>query len=339
MKRNASIDVLKFVFAVFIAIGHFSREIISSGLIVNLFFVLSGFFLVSSFDSGKYDNSWKYTFSRVKRIYPYYLVAFVFLFAWNNLKSSVYLYEIPKAFLKSLPEIFLLQNIGVFPGGINYPLWQLSTLIVGSHIMFSLLKWNKQMTTNVICPIIAIGVYTYFSNAYDAGAPDYWGVECQFMYIPLIRAVGNIAIGVFVNYPIKKCVKYLEDRANRSLSLIISGLGIFSILVFWLNRESDASIIPFLFMLISMLYSRSIYAKVFKSNRFGCLDKLSLAFYLNHALIIYVYNELSTLFPRIFVQNSEVCYILLLMVYSILMLKLVDYIITILKKIMFFLQC
>lgn len=89
-------------------------------------------------------------------------------------------------------------------------------------------------------------------------------------------------------------------------------------------------------MLISMLYSRSIYAKVFKSKGFSYLDKLSLAFYLNHALIIQLYNELSTLFPRIFVQNSEVRYILLLMIYSILMLKLVDYIITILKKLMRF---
>ena len=44
MKRNYSVDCLKLVFSIMIAIGHFTGVdgIISGGKIVNLFFVMSG---------------------------------------------------------------------------------------------------------------------------------------------------------------------------------------------------------------------------------------------------------------------------------------------------------
>ena len=177
MKRNYSVDFVKFLFAVMIAIGHFTGVdgIISGGKIVNLFFVMSGYFLVNSFNSGKYENSWQFTFQRIKRIYPYYIFAFIIIFLGIYLSEGLGIFQLIDKLFKSLPEIFMLQNIGVFPGGINYPLWQLCTLIVVSHIMFSLLKWEKNLTLNVLCPLMAIGVYTYFANAYDMAAPKDWG--------------------------------------------------------------------------------------------------------------------------------------------------------------------
>ena len=33
-----------------------------------------------------------------------------------------------------IPEIFLVQNVGFFGGGINYPLWQMCALIVSSFL-------------------------------------------------------------------------------------------------------------------------------------------------------------------------------------------------------------
>lgn len=44
MERNYSIDFLKILFALSIACGHFKGSVLSSGLIVELFFILSGFF-------------------------------------------------------------------------------------------------------------------------------------------------------------------------------------------------------------------------------------------------------------------------------------------------------
>lgn len=322
MKRNYSIDILKLFFSISVALGHFSEPIISGGLVVNLFFIMSGYFLVNSFESGKYKTAWNYSFQRVKRIYPYYLFAWVVLIAFNNLCEGFNIIRLAKVFLRSLPEIFMLQNIGIFPGGINYPLWQLCCLIVVSHMMFSLMKWDKQVTLNVLCPLLAIGTYTYLANAFGTGAPDYWGVESRFIYVPLVRAAGSLAIGMFANYPIKRCLKYLENSSNKEWSIVISVTGIVMIAVFWVNQDSFASIIPFLILMLCMLYSKSIFSQIFKSTFYSRFDKLSLAFYLNHAFIIKLYEQLSVKFQ--FGKNN-LLYLAMLLIYSILMVFVVDF--------------
>lgn len=176
MERNYSIDCLKILLAISIACGHFKGSVLSSDLIVELFFILSGFFLVHSFYSGKYHgDALSYTGSRLKRIYPYYLLAFLILFI--SFKSADLLHPIRflSDFANAVPEVLLVQSIGVFSGGINYPLWQLSTLIVASHILFALMTKDDQITLNVICPLTAICSFTYFSNAFGTHTVEYWG--------------------------------------------------------------------------------------------------------------------------------------------------------------------
>ena len=61
MKRNYCIDFIKIVLAIFIALGHFGVQIVSSGMVVICFFIISGYFLVRSYESGKYhEDSLKY---------------------------------------------------------------------------------------------------------------------------------------------------------------------------------------------------------------------------------------------------------------------------------------
>jgi len=183
MERNYSIDFLKILFALSIACGHFKGSVLSSDLIVELFFILSGFFLVNSFYSGKYHgDALSYTASRLKRIYPYYLLAFLILFI--SFKSADLLHPIRflSDFANAVPEVLLVQSIGVFSGSINYPLWQLSTLIVASHILFALMTKDDQITLNVICPLTAICSFTYFSNAFGTHTVGVlgWGRQLPF---------------------------------------------------------------------------------------------------------------------------------------------------------------
>ena len=71
MKRNYALDLLKFYFAITIAVSHApfaaSFPAIASDKIVMLFFILSGYFLVSSFLSGKYESPGQYTARRLSR--------------------------------------------------------------------------------------------------------------------------------------------------------------------------------------------------------------------------------------------------------------------------------
>lgn len=331
MKRNLSIELVKFFFAISIALGHFSSSILSGSLVVMLFFALSGYFLVSSFDSGKYSGAWQFSFSRIRRIYPYYIFAFLVSFLLANtefLLNPIRFFE--RLFLR-LPEILLLQNVGIVDGGINYPLWQLCTLIVASHIFFSLLEWNRSCTLNVICPVLALCVFTYLSNVYNSGTPNEFGVIYHFIYVPLLRAAAGLSVGMFVHHPIKSILAHLERSSSTRLPTLVFMASLVAISAFIANRESYVAIIPFFMLITCMLYSKGIYARLFQLPILARLDKLSLAVYLNHALIIRVINKLSHVPSLAFIRSNAV-YLPMLLVYSVIMLCVVDFLTARIKR-------
>lgn len=330
MKRNQSIELMKFYFAISVALGHYSTALFGS-MAVMLFFAMSGYFLVCSFDSGKYADAWQYTMARVKRIYPYYITAFLLLFCMGNLK----LLATPKAFLdrvvELLPEVFLLQNVGVFDGGINYPMWQLCSLIVVSHMLFSLLIHNRQLTLNVICPVLALTMCTYYANAFGGPEPEYWYVKGGIFSMTLFRAAGGVAVGMLVHDPMKACLKKLENSASPRTPLLVSLGSVLLLVVVWVSKGSFIVLVPFFALLVCMLYSKGVFARVFCFPFLARLDKLSLGLYLNHAAVIKGIRRIRTL-PKLSFLGSDIAFVVILIVYSMIMLAVVDFIISRCRK-------
>jgi len=328
MKRNYSIDLLKFYFAITIAIGHApfgaSFPVISSGKVVMLFFVLSGYFLVGSFLSGKYSSAGQYSVRRISRIYPYYLFSFIAQFVYLQALSGNGLRNAVLSFFRSLPELLFLSGTGLFDVPLNYPVWHICCLIVASHIFFGLLIWNRQLTLDVICPVLALLSFTYLTM----DDVDMMGRLGNFLYVPMMRAAGGIALGMFLYPPIQKILKTLESSTLPELPLLVSVSAILLALVLWTNRMTFALIFPFIGILICFLYPKSIYARLSCHPRLmpllSRLDKLSLVIYMNHALIVRIFEQ----FPKVYTDISFIPPDFLLMVavflYCIASIWLVD---------------
>ena len=320
-KRNYSIDLLKLYFALLIAVGHtpFPSTLpkIASGYIVVLFFILSGYYLVCSFDSGKYADPWQYTLGRVKRIWPYYAVAFVIMYLYMNITPETGLRSLVLEFFRSLPELFMLQSTGIFDGGINYPLWQLCTLVIASHIFFSLLHWNRQVTLNTICPVTALLTYTYYIQVTEETA-------LPFVYLPLARAAGALAMGMFLHRPIRMVVRKLESSRARCMPGVVSAASIFCLLLLWTNRMEYDLVIPFTAFLVCVLYSGSFWSRWFTHPVLGCLDKLSLGIYLNHALIVRIIEKHPGVTAAVSFLPEDVTFLAIVVVYTLVMMKAVD---------------
>ena len=318
-QRNYSIDLLKFYFALLVAVSHTpypsTLPYIAGGYIVLLFFILSGYFLVCSFDSGKYAEPWSFTMARVKRIWPYYAAAFVLMYLYMNRAAG--LRSLVMEFCRSLPELFMLHNTGIFDGGINYPLWQLCSLIVVSHIFFALLQWDRKLTLDALCPVIALMCYTYYIRVTEEEA-------LPFVYVPLLRAAGGVAMGMFLHRPIRMMVRKLEDSTCTFLPALVSGASIFLLLLLWTNRLSYAMVIPYTGLLVCMLYSKGIWARWFRHPALGKLDRLSLGIYLNHALIVRIIEERPAIVEAVPVLPHDITYLLLVTGYTALMMKAVD---------------
>lgn len=331
MKRNSCIELIKFVFAICVALGNFSVEIVPSSIVIMLFFILSGYFLIASFDSGKYCDPWRYSLGRIKRVYPYYFAAFVMIMLYVGIGIGLNVFGLASSFLLSMPELLLVQNVGIFPGGMNYPLWQMSTLIVASHIFFALLQWNRSLTTNVLCPLLGLAVFTYLSGGNGYVQPNPWGVEFGFIYMPLLRAAGGLAVGMFLYDPVRRMLKHLHGSELKLMPVLVSLAGVALLAMLWLTRSSYAVVLTFAGILIWSFYEKGLPAWL-SGLPVGRLDKLSLGLYLNHALVGHVFRDHPQWLEGMSTLWKSVIYLAVLMVYTVVMILVVDLIMKLVKK-------
>lgn len=122
------LDFIKLFFAILIALAHFGYNYPISSIGVEFFFAVSGFYLIKKFERNMNVNysALDYVIELVKKIYFKYILAFILFFLVSSfymLKHGEKVKSILLYLIKSIPEIFLIQNIGFFNGGINYPLW------------------------------------------------------------------------------------------------------------------------------------------------------------------------------------------------------------------------
>lgn len=323
MTRNYTIDCIKLLLSAMIACHHFKGIFISSTTVVHIFFILSGFFLAQSFYRGKYGNdTFRYTCARLKRIYPYYLFAFFayFLFTEKRILITEPI-TFCKDFCNSFSEIFLLQNVGIFGGGANYPLWQLCTLLVVSHVLFSLMVHDEQLTANVFCPLLFIGIYTYLANVYSTEEVNLWGVEFKFFYVPLLVALGSVSFGIAIYRPVTEAVQWFQVHLSE---LQISAISVVSLVIFWATRNNYVSHLIFVVILICCLSNKGFLC-LLNRNFFACGEKLSLAIYLNHALVILLYNRIFAFLNDQSIVLQSLIYLCMVFIYSVCMLKIVDW--------------
>ena len=296
-----------------------------------LFFILSGYFLAASFVSGKYSDPWRFSLGRLKRIYPHYFAAFLIIFLYVGIRDGLNLFGLGASFLTSVPELLLVQNVGIFPGGLNYPLWQLSALIAASHILFGLLQWNKDLTVNVICPVLGLVTFTYLSGSNGYVTPNEWGVELNFIYIPLLRAVGGLAVGVFLHDPVKRMLKHLHTSSLKAMPVLVS-LSIAVLLAMgWFTRNSYAIVLPFAGLLIWSFYDKGLPGWLAKFPLWR-LDKLTLGIYFNHAVVGHVMRDNWQLFKNVPSPWGTAIYLAVVAVLSLIMVWLVELLMALAKK-------
>lgn len=331
MKRIYSFDLLKFIFAIIIAMSHYNTNLPGAFAAVEFFFVLSGFFLARKYfalEQKEIEYSpYNYTKDHVKTLYPHYIFSLLMIFIYpmivqfiRCIKSSSGFGGFAREFCyrtyNLIPEIFMVQNIGIFPGGINYPLWQLCVLIVVSHFIYTMLNQNSKFTVNFWCPLIIVLSLSFLSNTNVHYDP--WGTYVC-LYVPLIRCLGYLCIGI-VLYKISE--KLLPMLSNKKLFLIFNIFSILSVtLVIFGGGYNNIYIILSCVVILACSCEKSWINYIFNRTCFKNMGVISYAIYLNHALIIYVFKDVVEYIGSHFnyeIDNVtlKVCFAVVLLLYS-----------------------
>lgn len=336
MKRIYSVDVLKLVFAYVIAFFHFGTTFSPGPTVtVQLFFIFSGFFLAKKYysrshgDGGKAYDQWSYTLDHVKTLYPHYLLSLVIIFLYMLARSLLYLVlepswdalrEIALDFYNQIPDLLILQSAYHVHDSLNYPMWQLSALLIAGYFVYGLLCWNEKLSRKLLFPAAILMIQSLLYSSVDIEA------NYGFFYVPLLRAFSPMCIGVLAYY--FTTTPYYEGVKKHRLAF---NLAVLYALVTIFVYKGYANI--FLFTTAVVLWGcwdeQSWINTLLNRRIFRHFGNFSVAIYLNHALIsrflqARVFLPMESRGEAVPVWQQNLVYFVFLTTYSVITLFLVE---------------
>jgi len=331
MVRNYALDFFKLFATFFICFHHlivyFHFQVEQSGyLFVELFFILSGFFLYKNFSTNKNDNELDYTKKRIKKLYPHYILSFVAIYLFYVI-INIFTHSNPSDNLLfiPLPEIFMLNSIGIFKGNFNASTWYLSVMIVGGYFIYYLLRNNSNKFIRFTGPLIILGSYTLINSTLD-GKIESWDNILIFC-LPLLRGTADMIIGCILGVIIDNKNSLLKIKLSPYYIKLIELITYFLIYML-LTQKTNYELCVLLLFPILILISFSPHSfsnKLFNKKIFQKIGKISYPMYLNHLLIIKILQLFfdNTVNPILLTLG----YFIILVIYSLITKKLVNYLV------------
>lgn len=185
--------------------------------------------------------------------------------------------------LKSIPEILLLEESGVYSFILNGPTWYISALFIAMLPLAYVMKRNRDFYVNIFAPITAILLYGYMYNVQPFGGHTLNGL-CMYT---LIRAIQGLCFGA-VSW---KLSQYLAEKATTiAAKILVTIAEIILYAVFFVSvfKYSGDTYITYCFMLllpiaVAITFSGTSYVGLlFRFTWMKYFAPWSLAIYLTH---------------------------------------------------------
>lgn len=295
LSKNIPIELLRFLLMSLLCLAHhdytFERTSLHHGyLVVEFFFMISGFFIYRSYTRHSEIGVLDFTFHRIKKfVVPVTICLLLFML----IDRKQYLYP-PKiitpdtlldTYFSHIHEFFFLQGVGLTDRmPIIFPLWFVSVLIVGGGIIWSMLKLFGQKAISFYIPILIVfGInYNSLNNSFLVAniINHIPGIQAS-----LLRGLLEIGTGVLVAYvyETRNAFFYKYRRAVLILGFIsLTGYG----LMLFAKSNFDYLILIFIPLIIFLcLNLQALFRKIPGTNFFLWLGSLSMYMFFIHSFI------------------------------------------------------
>ena len=238
-KKLGGIELLRFIFAMLIVLGHAWDEfhtknlpwyVVRQGAIgVEFFFVLSGILMAKSVYresavTESYDQIGDKTITFLKKkyfaIFPTHAIVFLIMFIDVCLEKQWNISTVLDKFLFALPELFLVQMSGLKLGiNVNPNDWYLSSMFLAMLITYPLLRKYRGLFTKVIAPVVTFVLLGYLFQTTGKITPSNTVVMGGLFLKGSLRAIAEICLGASVY----EVVMYLDNLEMNRVRKIVFG--------------------------------------------------------------------------------------------------------------------
>ncbi len=320
-KRNGEIELLRFVFAMVVMFYHINNQLeiqpvnhvtfFSHGKIaVEFFFAVSGYLMAAS-AKRKYNTpdivheTGQFMRKKFWSIFPYHIicfaVAFVLVLRFSHFPSTRHMINTA---LSSLPNLFLVQNSGMYQRNILTPEWYITAMLWMMLLLYPLLLRFKEKFSQLAAPLICVVLVGYLIHVQGK-----LGGTTRFVFnetVPKIyvRAFAEMCGGIF-GYEIVQALKRLKLKLP--VRLLLTGVEALCFIVpiayaccDWSEKYEGYAFYFLLGGVILCFSEVSVFCKLFNNPVVYYLGRLSLPIYYTHRLplILYRIDEVSAIRPR-----------------------------------------
>lgn len=285
--RNATIEFYRYIFMVVLLMWHGPFDSLKCGsgyLVVEFFFILSGYMLMESF-CRKPKSASQYSVDRLKKMYLPYFVALCL--------ASLYFGIIPDIIIRHsiseelvfpfIAEALLLQGLGIFDAGINWPMWYFGVLIIGGYFLYYIISRWQSISIHVLIPILSIFTLTYLSYSQDGSLENFMTI--WIFHVPFWRGIAEMGVGVML------CSFCHSRYSKMHNSICIDCVSVIALLliVFVLTSGGDHqydiyAIILFSFIIYTGIWNKGFLYIVLGHKVWIKLGGLTYEMYLLHAM-------------------------------------------------------
>lgn len=296
-ERNLPADAVKGLMILLVILHHSCLlPFIHHGYLgVDVFFVISGFFLMRHYSSNRESTAFSYTAGRIRRTYLPYLFAFLLacildykrLLSFQGFDGFVETYAPVASFLTLTEGLeFLAHTPIILTGG-----WFLSVLIIGGFLLYGLIDYDERLATKVILPFGIIAAYTFLFTQ-NASVESWYALGPVSM--PLLRGCADMGMGILLYSVIRDNPEWMKKRKTGLAVLSLVSLLLFALIVITRNALDSFLVIIIPMMLLGVLIPESPLAGFYKKWRPALLPRLgalSLELYLIHYPAIHIVHS------------------------------------------------
>lgn len=287
---KSSIEFIRFVFICIIAIWHDNTlNVFSHSVVVEFFFILSGFLLYNSYRKDSSLTPFDFAKKRISRLYCEYVVALLITLIINVVKEPT-----NKEFLYSqigsiIPELLMVQSVGIFQGGINPINWYIQVMFIGSVFLYALLYCSPKYSKYIIIPGIVLSGFTYLFSRGDS-VVQWETIGC--IHLPMLRGMCSLSLGVLSAY-----VYFENNNINRFSSFITNVGSILALGLILISTRLQIVLDKYIIFLspiiiIACFEEKSWLNRIFHSKWQIWLGRISYAMLLVHCAYIPVFHKL-----------------------------------------------
>lgn len=291
-RRSHAMDGLKLLFMLLIVVhhsGYYFDVLHLAGTSVDLFFMISGYFLYHALQKKPNLGAGTYLLDRYRKLYPHYFLSFVVMF----LSTSVYRVGTITLdmLLRALPEILLVQNLGFFWGGVNYPCWHLCVLIYAGTLVFFLGRKLPKKCFHALGLFCAIVAYVYILCFPLDGKIEPFRTVGVF-YLPFWRGMAGLFCGALI-YELHGSLQPVFRKYAAVFRVLEIASLIGSIALMFSSGLVDILIVICFFVLLLCVGSESsVLERLFHHPAVAASIRYEYPVFLNHAFVTGILRKL-----------------------------------------------